>query len=87
VDLEEDSKDILRLWTKALRKKHRGENIANDEIFKDPLLLIEWNELGIQARTAINPAYTKGVLLARMYINITSLRIYFAIHYIKQLFV
>lgn len=36
MDLDENSKDILRLWTKTLRKKHRGENIANDEIFKDP---------------------------------------------------
>ena len=33
------------------------------------------------------PMFTKDALLACMYINITSLRIYCAIHYIKQLFV
>ncbi|RHZ88080.1 hypothetical protein Glove_26g163 [Diversispora epigaea] len=63
VELDENSKNILRLWAKILRKKHRKEDYADDEIFKDPLLLIEWNEPGILARTAINALFTKDALL------------------------
>jgi hypothetical protein len=84
LNLNESSKSILRLWARILREKHRKENYDDDEIFKDPLLLIEWNEAGIAARTAVNPMFTKNALLTRMYINITSLRIDCAIHYIMQ---
>ncbi|RIA97282.1 hypothetical protein C1645_732496 [Glomus cerebriforme] len=62
-NLDESSKSILRLWAKILREKHRKENYEDNEIFKDPLLLIEWNEPGITARTAVNSAFTKNALL------------------------
>jgi hypothetical protein len=81
-----DSQNILRAWAKNLREKYKKEKYSSDEVFKDPLFLIEWDDAGINARTNINPADTKMALINCMYINITSLKIHCAKHYIKQLF-
>ena len=78
-DLNETSKNILHAWG----QKHKNGNYCDNKLFKDPLLLIEWNDAGILARTAINPQFTKMALINCMYIILHSLRTYCAKHYIK----
>ncbi|CAB4404947.1 unnamed protein product [Rhizophagus irregularis] len=58
-----DSQNILRAWAKNLREKYKKEEYSSDEVFKDPLFLIEWDDAGINARTNINPADTKMALI------------------------
>jgi hypothetical protein len=71
-NISEASKVTLRKWQKIVRNKYKNENYKDDKLFKDPLLLVEWNDAGIQARTANNAQFTKGSLITYMYINITS---------------
>jgi len=55
-----------------MRNKYKNEDYKGDELFQDPLLLVEWDNAGIRARTANNAQNTKEALITCMYINITS---------------
>ncbi|GBB90826.1 hypothetical protein RclHR1_17910001 [Rhizophagus clarus] len=52
------------MWQKIVRNKHKGEGYKDDELFTEPLLLIEWDNAGIQARTANNANHNKEALVA-----------------------
>ncbi|GES85702.1 hypothetical protein GLOIN_2v1765488 [Rhizophagus clarus] len=62
--ISETSQETLRMWQKIVRNKHKGEGYKDDELFTEPLLLIEWDNAGIQARTANNANHNKEALVA-----------------------
>ncbi|GES95385.1 hypothetical protein GLOIN_2v1765488 [Rhizophagus clarus] len=62
--ISETSQETLRIWQKIVRSKHKGEKCHDDELFQDPLLLVEWDNAGLQARTTNNAAHNKDALVA-----------------------
>ncbi|CAG8751674.1 9821_t:CDS:2, partial [Rhizophagus irregularis] len=41
-NLNETSIDIVHRWAKQVIKNHKNEDYYDNELFEDPLLLIEW---------------------------------------------
>lgn len=70
--LSESTKVILHKWQKIVQNKHKNEDYKDDKLFQDPLLLVEWDNAGILAKTTINAQFIKEALITCMYINITS---------------
>nr|CAG8485682.1 12118_t:CDS:2 [Entrophospora candida] len=64
-NFNEDSKKILHQWAKMVRAKHKNDkNYDDDDLYyEDPLLLIEWNNAGLNSRTLANPQHTKMALV------------------------
>jgi hypothetical protein len=62
-NLNETSVDIVHRWAKQMIKSHKKEEYYDHEPFKDPLLLIEWEEMGLMARRLKNPQHTKASLV------------------------
>jgi hypothetical protein len=56
IELSENSKKMIRKWKK--------QSVDNE----DPLLLIEWDEAGLVARSVANQAHTKILLVNSMFI-------------------
>ncbi|CAI2179713.1 15466_t:CDS:2, partial [Funneliformis geosporum] len=55
-NLNENSKKIVRQWINFTKSRPNNLN--------DPLIIIEWNQAGCDARTNINPQFTKEYFAA-----------------------
>ncbi|RIA82809.1 hypothetical protein C1645_743514 [Glomus cerebriforme] len=60
---DDTSTNILRDWARHLRDKYKDERYGDDDIFQDPLLLIEWDDVGIMQRNLNNPQNDKSTLV------------------------
>jgi hypothetical protein len=54
----------VKIPKKMIRKWKKQRSVDNE----DPLLLIEWDEVGLVARSVANPAHTKILLVNSMFI-------------------
>lgn len=55
-------------WAKTIRRKHKNDQNDpedGDEVVyqDDPLILIKWDEAGLNARASLNPNHTKASLI------------------------
>ncbi|CAJ0765066.1 22934_t:CDS:2, partial [Entrophospora sp. SA101] len=64
-NLNEDSKKIIHQWAKMVRAKYKNDNNYDDDdlYYEDPLLLIEWNDAGLNSRRLADPRHTKMALV------------------------
>ncbi|CAJ0901181.1 7727_t:CDS:2, partial [Entrophospora sp. SA101] len=62
---EDSNKKIIHQWAKMVRAKHKNDKDYDDDdlYYEDPLLLIEWNDAGLNSRTLANHQHTKMALV------------------------
>ncbi|CAB4416607.1 unnamed protein product [Rhizophagus irregularis] len=63
-NFSEESQSIIKQWKKIVKQKHKKDknNEDVDTYYEDPLLLIEWDTMGIAARAMANPANTNLII-------------------------